>query len=82
MTSLNFQLGKKGLTPEFIENLKKSFDRIDSARVRLLKNSTRDKEELEKIAEGIVSELGPKFTYKIIGFTIILKKWRKAREKG
>ena len=33
----------------------------------------------EEIAEKIQKELGAKFTYRIVGFAIFLKKWRKER---
>jgi len=75
------QMGKKGLTPEFIEDLKVKFARVENIRLSLLKSSTRDKEELNRIKDEILKELGPKFTAKVIGFKIILKKWRKARIK-
>jgi len=74
------QIGKKGFTPEFIEDLKMRFKNVENIRVSLLKSSTRDKQEAKKIAEEIIEKLGDKYTYKLIGYTIILKKWRKARK--
>jgi len=78
---IQLQMGKKGLTPEFIKDLKVKFEKVENIRVSLLKSSTRDKEELKKITDEILAKLGPKFTAKVIGFKIILKKWRKARTK-
>ena len=37
-------------------------------------------DESEKVAEEIVSKLGDHYTYRIIGFTIVVRKWRKARK--
>lgn len=82
MALIKMQLGKKGLTPGFIETLRTSFVNSDSARISLLKSSTRDREEVKKWAEKIVSDLGKNFTYKTIGYTIVIRKWRKARENN
>ena len=80
MNLIKLQLGKKGLTQEFLENLKKMFITGTNARISLLKTSTRNKEETKKWADKMMVELGSNFTYKIIGYTITIKKWRKARE--
>ena len=77
MTQL--QIGKKGLTPEFIEGLKKAAEGVENIRVSLLKSAGRDREEIKEMKDEILKELGDKFTAKIIGFTIVIKKWRKAR---
>ncbi len=79
MTRLN--LGKNGLTPGFIENLKKNFTKVEHVRISLLKSSTRDKEEVKKWTEEILKSLGVNYTSKIIGYTIILRKWRKCKDK-
>jgi RNA-binding protein YhbY len=78
---INLQLGKNKLTQEFIQNLKLLFANKDTERIRItaLKSSTRNKQELQEWADKIIKELGPKFTCKIIGFTIVLRKWRKQR---
>jgi RNA-binding protein YhbY len=77
---IQLQIGKNGLTPEFIENLKKGFINTDNARISTLKSATRDREQLKKWAEEIVGKLGKNFTYKVIGFKIILRKWRKGKD--
>ena len=83
MALIQLQIGKNKLTPEFIENLKSLFSAKtnDSARISLLPSSTRDKAEVKKWAEEILAKLGRNFTYKIIGYTIVLRKWRKARRE-
>lgn len=73
---MKLNLGKKGLTPEFIENAKKLFVKAESVRITLLKSSTRDKAEVKKWADEIVEKLGKNYTYKIIGYTIAVRKWR------
>jgi RNA-binding protein YhbY len=78
-----FQLGKKGLTPDFIESLKKTFKKHDLVKINILKSCSREKKEGKNIGEKICSELkksGKDFTYKLIGFTLSIKKWRKARK--
>ena len=76
---VKLQLGKNGLTDEFIEGTRKIFEKAEHVRISLLKSATRDREEIKKMAENLVSKLGKQYTYKIIGFTIVLTKWRKAR---
>ena len=80
---VKLQMGKNGFTAKFLENIKLIFANKDteSVRVGLLKTSSRDKEQAKEWAEQIVSSLGPNYTYKIIGYTITLRKWRKARVK-
>jgi RNA-binding protein YhbY len=80
MALVKIQLGKKGLTPEFKSNLKKLFETADRIRLSALKTATRDRKEIKTITEDILSFLGTNYTANIIGFTIVLRKWRKARE--
>jgi len=75
MTIMRTQIGKNGLTENFIETLKNAFKTHDLIKISVIQH----KEETKKMAEEIVDKLGKKFTYKRIGFTIIVKKWRKAR---
>ncbi|MBT4376397.1 hypothetical protein HOD29_03415 [archaeon] len=80
MVVRNIQLGKQGITNNFIESLKLQFIKSRTVKVSVLPSARESKEDVKKYSEGIVNKLGPHFTAKIIGFTIILKKWRKARE--
>lgn len=75
-----FQIGKKGLTSGVIGSIKTGFKTHNDAKICILKSAGHDKQTAKEIAEKIVSELGNKYTYKIIGFTIFVKKWRKARK--
>ena len=76
---VEFQIGKQGVTSGTIESLKNAFKDREDAKIKVLKSAGADKENVKKIGEKIVSELGSKFTFKIVGFTIFMKKWRKAR---
>lgn len=72
----NLQLGKNGITESFINSLKDCFKKHDSVRVSALKSSTRDRKKLKECSEEILEKLGKNYTSKIIGFTIVIKKWR------
>lgn len=76
---IKLQLGKKGLTKEFLDSLKTQFKNVENIRISILKSCCRDREELKEIEEKIIRELGEKYTCKSLGYTLILKKWRKAR---
>jgi len=83
MTSqTEIQLGKKGITPEFLEGVKKRFDKreIKNLKVHVLQNARESRDDVKKYAEDIQKFLGNKFTHRIVGFSIFFTKWRKARE--
>ncbi len=71
------QLGKNGLTEGFMCNLKHHFDTCKNVKISVLKSCCRDREELRKINEKILEKLGNNYTSRIIGYTIVVKKWRK-----
>jgi len=73
------QVGKNGVSDNLISTLKTHFKTRQNVKVVFLKNSTRDKKKLKKTAEEILSELGKNYTYKILGYTIFIKKWRKSQ---
>jgi RNA-binding protein YhbY len=79
MPLIKLQIGKNGLTNEFIEKLRKVFVNNDHVRINLLKSSGRDRQKTKEWAEKIVSSLGTNYRHKIIGFTIALRKWRRAK---
>lgn len=77
---IQLQIGKNGLTKEFLENLKNFFKNTDNIRISVLSSGTRNKEEMKKWAEKIILELGKNYTAKTIGWTIVLRKWRKGKD--
>jgi RNA-binding protein YhbY len=84
MATANIQLGKQGITENFISSLKNYFKTRQNVRISVLK-SARDegkegKKQVKEYSEKILEKLGKNYTAKIIGFVIVLKKWRKARE--
>ncbi len=71
------QLGKKGITPEFIDQIKTIFQKQKILRINVLKSACRDKEQKIEFAEEIVKNLGSNYKYKIIGYVIVILKFRK-----
>jgi RNA-binding protein YhbY len=83
MTTANIQLGKQGITDNFIISLQNYFKTRGNIRISVLKNARAEgkdgKTDVKKYSDEIVKKLGKYYTAKIIGFTIVVKKWRKAR---
>lgn len=74
------QLGKNGITDNFISTLKTYFDRVRTVKVSVLPSARESKEDVKKYSKELLDKLGVYYTAKVIGFTIVLKKWRKPRE--
>jgi RNA-binding protein YhbY len=79
---MEMQLGKNGLTKELLEEIKKRFENreVKNLKISVLKSARESKADVKKYAEEIALFLGKKFTYKVMGFSIFLKKWRKEKE--
>ena len=73
----HIQLGKQGVTENFIQTLKDHFNNHNNVRVSVLRSCCRDKEELKKITLNILEKLGNHYTAKTIGYVIAVKRWRK-----
>jgi len=73
----NIQIGKQGITENFIVTLKNYFKSHENVKISVLKSATRNKAEINNFSEEILDKLGRKYTSRIIGFTIVVKKWRK-----
>jgi len=73
------QIGKNGPTPEFVEQVKKVFENAELVRISILKSACRDKTQAKEIGEELVEALGKNFTFKLIGYVLVVRKWRKAR---
>jgi RNA-binding protein YhbY len=71
------QLGKQGVTENFIESLRNHFKKTKMIRISVLKSAGRDRTKLKEDAEKIINSLGKNYVAKIIGFTIIIMKFRK-----
>jgi len=77
MTQSQLQLGKHGITNNFIETLKDHFKKHKNVKVGILKSAGHDKEKVKKYGKEILEKLGKNYTTKTVGFTIFVKKWRK-----
>ncbi len=73
----NIQLGKQGVSDNFILTLKSHFQKHKNIKISVLRNARENKNDVKKYAEKILEKLGEHYTAKVIGFTIALKKWRK-----
>ena len=82
ITEGKFQIGKNGLTQGVIDSLNLSLKAHNQIRVSLLKTATRDKNKIIEIAEEIILKAIYKCRYKIIGYTIILRKQSKKIKKN
>jgi RNA-binding protein YhbY len=76
-TQCSFQLGKQGISTNFIKTLKIAFTTHKNVRVCVLKSGGREKQKIKEYREKILEDLGKNFTARIVGFTIFVKKWRK-----
>ncbi|MDD5699757.1 MAG: YhbY family RNA-binding protein [Candidatus Nanoarchaeia archaeon] len=77
LRQLAMQLGKNGITENFIETLKNNFKSHNNVRISVLKSAGHERSKIKEMGEGIAGKLGENYTAKIIGFTIIIRKWRK-----
>ena len=73
----NIQLGKNGITPNFIETLKSHFQNHENVRISVLKSARPEKSKVKEYSDEILEKLGNKYTSRNIGFIIVIKKWRK-----
>lgn len=81
MTLTQLQLGKKGITSNFIETLKSHFMKRQNVKISVLKSCCRNKEEIKQLSEKLLDALGKNYTSRIIGYTITIKKWRRIVRK-
>ena len=87
MAQTSIQLGKNGVTENFIASLNNQFKYHYQVRIRVIKNAgeneVRDKNKVQELSDEILAKLnaeGINYSAKILGFTIIINKWKKDRE--
>jgi len=70
------QLGKSGLTNNFLDEIKKRFEKpkIRNIKISVLKSVRENKSDVKKYSEKIQEFLGPKFRTRVLGFSIFIKK--------
>jgi len=71
------QIGKNGLTEEFINQVKGIFKAEKMVKISILRSACRDKSEAKKIADLLIEALGKKYDYKIVGYVLTVSQFRK-----
>lgn len=71
------QIGKNGLTDGIIERLKNDFKTHELVKIHILKSAGHEKGKVKEINNNLLDKLGSKYTGRIVGFTLIVRKWRK-----
>jgi len=71
------QLGKRGLTEEFVNQAKDLFKNEEIIKISILKSACRNKDDAEKLADNLMESLGKNFDYKLVGYVLTVRKFRK-----
>jgi RNA-binding protein YhbY len=71
-------MGKQGITDGFVEMLKNHFKKSKIIRISVLKSAGHDKEKIKGYSSEILEKLGANYVARVIGFTIVVQKFRKA----
>jgi RNA-binding protein YhbY len=78
MTMSFVQLGKQGITDNFISTLKSHFQKHSAVKVIVLQNArplgAEGRTKVKEYADKIIEKLNGKFAFRIIGFTISIRK--------
>ena len=69
-----FQIGKNGVTDGVIKSLNQDLKMHNQIRISVLKSADRNREKLRDMAIKIAQSVGYYCNFRIIGFTIILKR--------
>jgi len=80
-TLTQVQLGKNGITENFIATLRDHFKKHSNVKVSVLRSFCRDKKELKEIELKMIEMLGKNFTSRSVGYTIMVKKHRREVQK-
>ncbi len=75
-----FQIGKNGVTQGVIDALNLSLKTHNQIRIAVLKSAERNRDSIRSKAEDVTRKINYHADYKIIGFTIIIRK-RSSRPK-
>jgi len=75
------QLGKNGITENFISTLQSHFQKHRDVRIQVLKSAREDRDSMKKYEKKLLEKLGKNYTARTIGFVIKLKRWRTNRKE-
>ena len=76
---IEIQIGKNGVTENFIASLKNHFKNHKNVKIHVLKSAGHDKRKILEMSEEILDGLGDNYSKRVIGFTIVLKKSKKSK---
>lgn len=68
------QIGKAGVTPAVVTQLNRMLEHHKHIRISLLPASGRNRESIHTMADALIRQLAVPCDYRIIGFTIALRK--------
>ncbi len=71
---VTFQIGKAGINPALIEQLNNLLEHHKHIRISALPSSRRNRDSIHQMAEKLTKNLSSHCEYRIIGFTIALRK--------
>ncbi len=80
MVVKELQIGKNGVTKNFVETLRAAFNNTRTIKISVLQSARESKEDVKNHMKTILKDLGELYTGKVIGFTIIIQKWRRPRK--
>lgn len=72
-----FQIGKNGVTEGTIKLLETAFKGGNQVKMAMMRGAGHTKEDTRAAGEKLIEMLGKNYTYKTLGFTIFLQKWRR-----
>lgn len=76
------QIGKNGLSEGSMTWIENAFKTRRTIKIKVLKSAGHTRETVEKIADEVLAKLGKKYTARIMGFVINLRKWNKEKRNG
>lgn len=78
MSVSKIQLGKNKVTDNFIETLKSNFEKHKYVRISVLKSAGHTKQIVNEYKEEILKKLPGNYRASVIGFTIVLRRLKRA----
>ena len=71
------QIGKNGLSSAFVDQVRRMFEDAEIVKITILKSACRDKSVAKTICDDLIEQLGTKYSYKLIGYVVSIRKFRK-----
>jgi len=71
------QLGKNGLTNEFIAQVRAVFEHAEVIKISILKSACRNKDDAKAMAEKLIDTLGKRFVYRLVGYVLTINKFKR-----